>query len=606
MIAKKILFFVFIIIIDAYSNDAFVPFYIEDNHAGTFYWAVNNLDLSQDYQLVVFDEHFDAGQIVNSDGLRQSLQKGHEERSVDIARWQKEGIIQSYNWLEPLISHPFKKILWVYPGKEEFGSLYKKANTYFSMFDAILKKGIPQSLSGKLKVSKFASYEKSLDSELLTVVTIDLDYFNVFKSNQDRNNALEAVLDSVNKMPRLAGVSFSISYPYLNYVTELDSMLITILSRLMRTGNARLQFEPFAKRVPDRSEKAKEFYKKHKNVPSYNIEEASTLVKSFFLQQKEKTIVSISNDRWTDLLNKWRMEYELPSLKMEAEETLELKKGTYYQLASKQFSVSLADKYQQKSVVSWYFLKPVSNSFNVTEIQHTFASNKPKAIYYKSQEMGALKNKKQIGSRDLIPYFDHATTLGQISFFAVVCYGKDCFLTNTLTVARFKDTSYLGQLTKVFNLPYIFGERLLTDSIVSNKWASKLGSDCSSFIAFGGKEFGKKIGYGNPKQLADQMIFVDNVKSFQKSIAIGDRGAVKLTPEGISDGLILNFGRHIVAIYEDRGVLGVLDKDDLIIHQLEDYPQIVPLNALKQHLHPFKIYKFRVMDSIKEKVLLGQ
>src|SRR6476646_6150799 len=47
--------------------------YIEDNHAGTFYWLAKNIDLDQSYTLVLFDAHSDASGIFDSDKIRYAL-----------------------------------------------------------------------------------------------------------------------------------------------------------------------------------------------------------------------------------------------------------------------------------------------------------------------------------------------------------------------------------------------------------------------------------------------------------------------------------------------------------------------------------------------------
>ena len=52
-----------------------LPIYIEDNHAGTFYWLAQNIDLDQSYTLVLFDAHSDASGIFDSDKIRLRASK---------------------------------------------------------------------------------------------------------------------------------------------------------------------------------------------------------------------------------------------------------------------------------------------------------------------------------------------------------------------------------------------------------------------------------------------------------------------------------------------------------------------------------------------------
>src|SRR5947207_2845135 len=50
-----------------------LPIYIEDNHAGTFYWLAQKLDLDQPCTLILFDAHSDASGIFDSDNIRNAL-----------------------------------------------------------------------------------------------------------------------------------------------------------------------------------------------------------------------------------------------------------------------------------------------------------------------------------------------------------------------------------------------------------------------------------------------------------------------------------------------------------------------------------------------------
>src|SRR2546423_8354898 len=55
------------------AGASILPIYIEDNHAGTFYWLAQNIDLDQSYTLILFDAHSDASGIFDSDKIRDAL-----------------------------------------------------------------------------------------------------------------------------------------------------------------------------------------------------------------------------------------------------------------------------------------------------------------------------------------------------------------------------------------------------------------------------------------------------------------------------------------------------------------------------------------------------
>src|ERR1043166_1298606 len=92
-----------------------LPIYIEDNHAGTFYWLAKNLDLDQPCTLILFDAHSDASGVFDSDRLRNALRNvaSSQERHVLLDRWRREGAVQCFNWIEPLMPAPIGKVIWV-------------------------------------------------------------------------------------------------------------------------------------------------------------------------------------------------------------------------------------------------------------------------------------------------------------------------------------------------------------------------------------------------------------------------------------------------------------------------------------------------------------
>src|SRR5215467_10168718 len=92
-----------------------LPIYIEDNHAGTFYWLAQNIDLDQSYTLVLFDAHSDASGIFDSDKVREALRKvaSAQDRQRLLDRWRGNGTVQCFDWIEPLMPAPIEKVIWV-------------------------------------------------------------------------------------------------------------------------------------------------------------------------------------------------------------------------------------------------------------------------------------------------------------------------------------------------------------------------------------------------------------------------------------------------------------------------------------------------------------
>src|SRR6266481_4860832 len=78
-----------------------LPIYIEDNHAGTFYWLAQTIDLDQPCTLILFDAHSDASGIFDSDKIRGALRNvaSPQDRQALLDRWRGQGAVQCFNWI---------------------------------------------------------------------------------------------------------------------------------------------------------------------------------------------------------------------------------------------------------------------------------------------------------------------------------------------------------------------------------------------------------------------------------------------------------------------------------------------------------------------------
>src|SRR5262245_18994456 len=106
-----------------------LPIYIEDNHAGTFYWLAQHIDLDQPYTLIHFDAHSDASAIFDSDNLRTALRKvaSMDERSALLDQLRQTGRVQCVNWIEPLMPAPIAKVIWVPGDRLDTAEVEKRA-----------------------------------------------------------------------------------------------------------------------------------------------------------------------------------------------------------------------------------------------------------------------------------------------------------------------------------------------------------------------------------------------------------------------------------------------------------------------------------------------
>jgi hypothetical protein len=85
-----------------------LPVYLEESHAGSFYFLASTLPLDEPHTLILVDAHTDATGIAASDEVRKAMRRGptRAQQAELFTQWRKSGRIQCYDWLEPLMPAP--------------------------------------------------------------------------------------------------------------------------------------------------------------------------------------------------------------------------------------------------------------------------------------------------------------------------------------------------------------------------------------------------------------------------------------------------------------------------------------------------------------------
>jgi hypothetical protein len=132
-----------------------------------------------------------------------------------------------------------------------------------------------------------------------------------------------------------------------------------------------------------------------------------------------------------------------------------------------------------------------------------------------------------------------------------------------------RDDSFLGYLTEMYGQPYIWASAGLSDK--SHESEHLEGSDCADLMVYGARRMGKNVAY----------TWTGGLPSVTKLLAGGgtrgedgvyrDKAGKPLPFTGVGD-LVL-FPRHVGALAKDRGTIGVLDDQDIMLHTLFDSPK---------------------------------
>ena len=237
-----------------------LPIYIEDNHAGTFYWLAQKIDLDQSYTLILFDAHSDASGIFDSDKIRYALRNvaSTQDRQTLLDRWRSKGAVQCFNWIEPLMPAPIEKVIWVPAEKLSASQIREHRQKATALLDGHLE-AAPRK-SGSLQeayvVSDFEHLEKEIDPNQRLIVTIDLDYFAGLAA-AEREQAFARIWNFVIEQPNLCAITFAISRPYLKSEDDADRLLKLALTSALSLPTAQIEFEPFLTVANDHSNLAK-------------------------------------------------------------------------------------------------------------------------------------------------------------------------------------------------------------------------------------------------------------------------------------------------------------------------------------------------------------
>lgn len=134
---------------------------------------------------------------------------------------------------------------------------------------------------------------------------------------------------------------------------------------------------------------------------------------------------------------------------------------------------------------------------------------------------------------------------------------------------------YLGYLEELLNVPFILPPRHLSG--FGHQTDHRIAVDCAEMAIYGKRRQGYNIPYCGPLRIGKYLDRTDSVTT----------------------GTVIHFGFQVSVVYEDRGIPGKLDGEDLLIHAYKDKAEIIALNKTdllkakyisftwKQHLPEF-------------------
>jgi hypothetical protein len=533
-----------------------LPVYMEDNHAGSFYWLAEHLDLDEEYTLIHFDAHSDASAIFDSDKIRERMRRvpSTEDRRQLLVRWRAAGAIQCFNWIEPLMPAPISRVIWVHESSNA------TRNEALKQLDGHLEAAPRTSGSFRSRYQSvgFDRLQSRWKKDGPVIVTIDLDYFAAVAANR-RAAEFERVWKFVAECRNLRAVTIAISRPYLKDDPQADDLLRLALEASLSLPTAVIEFEPFEKVGHDRSLRAREFQRRHEEIPAFRLANASEKLRAVLLANRERISVRTDSAAWETQLAAW--EKETASVRLALKDHQPSTDNIWRVPVGEDAEVELeTDGAIQR--IEWLTLIPEYPRCNLTAKdadEVAFASGAPPRPGWRKIKLPG--NDRTISLE---------RNVGAVRIKARVEIDGHPRETSAIEIRRFAGDGFRAAITEQFRLPYLFGSGELNDGENSGP-ETGLGADCANFVVYAMRRQGRAVPWSNPRQLRKYLEPVaEKVRAGETAIRESD----------IAGGLIVHLGSHVAVVMEDRPPLGILDRNDMVAHQLEGAPKTLSLGRL--------------------------
>ena len=579
---------VVVAIASAASAANILPIYIEDNHAGTFYWLAQKIDLDQSYTLILFDAHSDASGIFDSDKIRAALRNvaSNEARQTLLDRWRSKGSVQCFNWIEPLVPAPIEKVIWVPTEKLSASQIREHRQKATALLDGHLE-AAPRK-SGSLQeayiVSDFEHLEKEIDPNQRLIVTIDLDYFAGL-AGAEREQAFARIWNFVIERPNLRAITFAISRAYLKSEDDADRLLELALTSALSLPTAQIEFEPFLTVANDHSNLAKKLMVKGEKPPAFDVVQITQELRARILSERERINVLHDGTRWQQLLRTWND--EAPQLHLQVKNRDPSTDHVWRVPADDSLDVQLVvEPWTAKpEKIEWFALTPKFWRCNVSGLsadQVGFVANA--APRPKWNELAIDCHDSVLPITKIENLFDPQLHCGSVRLRARAVVDGKVRETRVMELRRFIGSGFRAAVTEQFGLPYLFGSGELSEASNTGP-ETNLGADCANFVVYALRRQGQRIPWSDPKRLRQDLDLIARSTT---------PGTPRITPEDLQRGTIVHLGTHVAAVIEDRIPIGILDENDLVAHQLPAAPELVTLGQLLRDRRKNRFDLYRV------------
>jgi hypothetical protein len=540
-----------------------LPVLLSDNHAETFGWITRTFDPDVPHRLVLVDAHSDASTAERSEEIREELRRvpSVQARGANVEKWRGQGRIQAFNWIEPLMPRPLDHVCWLaapHLTETRRAGLHAEAT---GLLDGRLEvePRSAGSFAGRWQTVDLTGFVEMKHTTQPVILAIDLDFFAGMEKGL-REETFEAIWRTAMAWPRLVGVAFAVSRPWLVDDSEADALISLACGAVSRTHGAFLEIDAS---LDDRPDDSQRHTGSATPLARWDAARVSEPLRALWLQMRTRLEIvdrnrdgksmrdsdsspgTIHPDRGEiDCDGVWRFPFhEAPALRV-------------------------PPPAGATGRVRWFALEPARAAYDLmpeTGLGKGFSESPGRWIYEARRSLGVT------GDYALAAEKWRPDGPGRVRVAAEVETARGWMPVAPIELRLADGAGFRGALTECFRMPYVFGiagmaEHDLTG--VETGW----GSDCANFLIHAWRRNGKPLAWGDPGRLRAQLA------TKVEHITLAD--APDINAGEIGQGIAIDFGQHVAAVWEDREPVGILGGNDLVVHHLGGFPEIVELAHL--------------------------
>ncbi len=538
-----------------------VRIHVEDNHAGSFAFFAENADLETPHRLLLIDAHSDANGAESSDALREGVRRvaSLAQRHERLADWRRQGRIQAYNWIEPLMPSPAAEVYWMPPAAlvAAAGAEELRGNAADHIDGrAELDERNEAELGSRFRVVR--SWEEvPAAGDMPWLATIDLD---AFAASDDPVADLRAAWSRVLALHDLRAVSICVSRPWQPDDARAFALLEEAMRLALATHPAHVSFEPLMPEGPDTSLMAESLARLGKSVPRLDMRKAPASLLALLQAERARYDVAERAAEWDALLD----DLAGSQLTLGIRNGLRAPDGVWRLGRETEAVLQVEGPFGADARVTWFRLEPEKAAANLVPSMVSgrhFSGGTFRAVVWHARQMAQTDDPLLAAAvwRDGAEpgrswWKARAEQDGRVWESPVVC------------IAVTEGEGFHAGLSEQFRTPYMFGAGMLRERGLAVA-ESGYGNDCANYMAYAWRRAGKAVAWSNPEQLKAFMA------PLGLKLAPGSR--VDVSAGDIRRGVVYHAGNHVAALWEDRPPLGSFGPEDVLVHHLSGFPELL-------------------------------